>query len=283
MLKCYAGSRCCVEIGYCSMALCMLSGCFMLCCKLCLCCPLLQGCKECFSQVWHLNLASSHNLNVKQALNLQQHKEGMEAAAIRSMVVLCTHNLSYQGLCIRCFPVAHSTRPGRQHRRPCTVNECSNPPLIWAEQAIHGVAGNNSAPYTATLDILARITYLLQCNQENAATNLEWKKCPTTPSAHLLDFCMCLAAHEWVQQCQRCPHHQAGLQQQHMLHILPKCTGKGLIRPHTPHAWQQPELVTGVEGHQHQYIGALQQGHANRTLVIAAQYIAWDLAVAPWF
>jgi hypothetical protein len=53
---------------------------------------------------------------------------------------------------------------------------------------------------------------------------------------------MCLAADEGVQQRQASAHHQAGLQQQHVLHVLAKRAWQRLVRTHTPHAWQQPEL-----------------------------------------
>lgn len=55
-------------------------------------------------------------------------------------------------------------------------------------------------------------------------------------STHLLDLCMSLAADKGVQQGDGSLHQHAGLQQDHMLHMLAEGPRQRLVGTHTPHA-----------------------------------------------
>jgi len=88
----------------------------------------------------------------------------------------------------------------------------------------------------------------------------------TTSTAHLFDLGVCLAADEWVQQCDCRLDQHAGLQQDDVLDVLAEGTRQRLVRPHTPDPGQQPELGAIVQRHDDQYVGTLQWQQQESTI-----------------
>lgn len=80
---------------------------------------------------------------------------------------------------------------------------------------------------------------------------------------------MRLAADKRVQQRDSCLDQHAGLQQDHVLHVLAEGARQGLVGTHTPDARQQPELRPVVQRHNHQHVGTLAAAARNTTATSA--------------